>query len=87
VLVRSAADVIEAIGPLEEAQKSLPLAPDPLPARSLRDTTMLHSQIVAEDQLIRDLAATATAVAPAIMDLELDGKITRQAGGLLARVE
>jgi len=95
VLVRSAADVIEAIGPLEEAQKSLPLAPDAQPARSLRDTAMLHSQIlarlgpspVAEDQLIRDLAATATAVAPAIMDLELDGKITRQAGGLLARVE
>ncbi|MFT5272824.1 MAG: DNA processing protein [bacterium] len=41
---------------------------------------------VAEDQLIRDLATSSSRVAPAIMDLELDGKIKRHAGGLLARV-
>ena len=40
---------------------------------------------VAEDQLLRDLAVSATDVGPALVDLELDGKITRQAGGLLAR--
>ena len=95
LLVRSAQDVIEALGPLEQVQKSLPLPPAERPVRTLRETAALHTQIlarlgpspIAEDQLIRDLAATATAVAPVIMDLELDGKITRQAGGLLARVE
>lgn len=96
-LVRSGADVIEALGPLHPVQAQLPLAPtpDPKPRRTLRETAALHSQIlsrlgpspIAEDQLIRDLAATPTAVAPALMDLELDGKITRQAGGLLARVD
>lgn len=95
LLVRSAQDVIEAIGPLHPVQQDLPLEPAPKPERSLRETAALHTQIlsrlgpspVAEDQLIRDLCASATSVAPAIMDLELDGKITRQAGGLLARVK
>ena len=59
------------------------------------DTTppaALHAKILArlgpsplaEDQLIRDLGAGAEAVAPALLDLELDGRITRQPGGLLA---
>jgi len=74
-----------------------PAAPDTPPApppdkRSLRETAKLHQQILsrlgpsplAEDQLIRDLAAPAGRVGPALVDLELDGKITRQAGGLLA---
>ena len=97
LLVRSAEDVIEAIGALHPAptQQALQLEPVPLPKRNLRETAALHSQIlsrlgpspIAEDQLIRDLAASATRVAPAIMDLELDGNITRQAGGLLARVK
>jgi DNA processing protein len=63
--------------------------------RSLRETATLHSRIlerlgpspVAEDQLIRDLAAPAGAVAPALVDLELDGKVARHPGGLLARVD
>ena len=95
MLVRSAADVIEAIGPIAPVQDTLSLPDPPKRTRSLRETAKLHSQIltrlgpspIAEDQLIRDLAVTPTAVAPAIMDLELDGKIIRQAGGLLARVD
>ena len=39
---------------------------------------------LAEDQLIRDLGAGAAALAPALTDLELEGRITRQPGGLLA---
>ncbi len=39
---------------------------------------------MAEDQLIRDLAASAGRVGPALTDLELDGKIERRAGGLLS---
>lgn len=95
VLVRSADDIIEAIGPLAKATApELPL-PEPAAAqqpRSLRETAKLHELIlsrlgpspVAEDQLIRDLATHATRISPALVDLELDGKITRQPGGLLA---
>jgi DNA processing protein len=94
-LVRSAADVIEALpsDKPQETQAEMPLetAPEP-PARSLRDTAALHQQILqrlgpsplAEDQLIRDLGAPARSVAPALVDLELDGRITRQPGGLLS---
>jgi DNA processing protein len=68
-----------------------PPAPD---RRSLRETAALHQQIlsrlgpspVAEDQLIRDLATPAKLVAPVLLDLELDGQIQRQAGGLIARI-
>lgn len=95
VLVRSAEDVTSALAPL--AQPALPLdAPASAPAdkRTLRETALLHSQIlnrlgpspVAEDQLIRDLETTASEVAPALVELELDGQVERQAGGLLTRV-
>jgi DNA processing protein len=40
---------------------------------------------LAEDQLIRDLALPVQTVAPALTTLELDGQISRQPGGLLAR--
>ena len=93
-LIRSAEDVIEALGPAQ-----LPLAPpeiaEPAPERrTLGETAALHSQIlsrlgpspVAEDQLIRDLSAQAAEVAPALIDLELEGQIARRPGGLLSRV-
>ncbi|PSL19628.1 DNA protecting protein DprA [Shimia abyssi] len=98
-LVRSAEDVIEAlsdltgISPLDQPElPNLPPAQKPK-KRSLRDTSNLHMQIlnrlgptpVAEDQLIRDLKADTSDVAPVLVDLELDGKITRQSGGLLSR--
>ncbi|GGG72924.1 DNA processing protein DprA [Salipiger pallidus] len=62
--------------------------------RGLRETADLHSQILArlgsaplaEDQLIRDLAAPSGQVAPALTDLELEGRISRRAGGLLTIV-
>ena len=90
-LVRSADDVIEALAPRETASPTPAPVTQPRPA--LRNIAALHAMIlsrlgaapVAEDQLLRDLAVPATQVAPALIDLELDGKITRQAGGLLAR--
>ncbi|MEY1554756.1 DNA-processing protein DprA [Yoonia sp. R2331] len=96
LLVRSAADVIEALGTAPAADTvapELPLDP-PKPAKPLREVAALHDQILArlgpspmaEDQLIRDLAVGSTQVSPALVDLELQGKIARQAGGLLARV-
>ncbi|MDQ7070146.1 MAG: DNA-processing protein DprA [Rhodobacterales bacterium] len=100
-LVRNAADVIEALAPLakpaDPAQHSMDLgtAPPPPPEqRGLKETAQLHGQIlqrlgpspVAEDQLIRDLVTPARLVAPVLVDLELDGKIRRQPGGLLSLV-
>jgi DNA processing protein len=105
-LVRSANDVLEAIGlrghfmaqtgePVAEVPLSDPL-PGPVPQRrSLSDITAVHSQILArlgpsplaEDQLIRDLALPAAALAPALISLELEGRIARQAGGLLSRID
>lgn len=98
ILVRNAQDVIDALPQLlapkapPPPQTEMPLAPVSHPARSLRDIASLHAQILnrlgpsplAEDQLIRDLATPAHRVAPALLDLELDGRITRHPGGLLA---
>ena len=97
-LVRGVEDVLEALPPVAQpVQADLPL-PDPAhpqtppkPERSLAETAALHGQILerlgpsplAEDQLIRDLGASAGAVNPALTDLELEGRIRRQPGGLL----
>ena len=97
-LVRSAADVIEALGreaepaPAPEARAAIhPAAPE---RRSLAAAAALHGLILdrlgpsplAEDQLIRDLALPAAAIAPELVSLELEGRIRRQPGGLLSRV-
>ncbi|WP_442970005.1 hypothetical protein [Roseovarius sp. ZX-A-9] len=60
----------------------------------MRETADLHSVILdrlgpsplAEDQLIRDIGAPARNVAPVLVDLEIEGHIRRQPGGLLSRV-
>ncbi|SEG25971.1 DNA-processing protein DprA [Jhaorihella thermophila] len=100
-LVRNAEDVIAALPEHAEARMAEPEQPDllrdvppaPAPRRDLREVAALHRQIldrlgpspVAEDQLIRDMQAEAREVAPVLVDLELEGKITRQPGGLLSR--
>ncbi len=61
--------------------------------RSLGETAALHGQIldrlgpapIAEDQLSRDLKKPCSAVAPVLVELELDGKILRHPGGLISR--
>ncbi len=100
VLVRGSDDVLAVLPAFEDDMQEVvePVLPEPAaettPPRSLKETALLHQQIlnrlgpspVAEDQLIRDLSATASDVSPALVDLELEGQITRHAGGLLARV-
>ncbi|MDP5085812.1 MAG: DNA-processing protein DprA [Yoonia sp.] len=90
-LVRNAADIIETLQPVAEQEPTLDVVVPQ--TRGLRDTAALHSEIlarlgpapIAEDQLLRDIKASAMDVGPVLVDLELDGKIIRQAGGLLAR--
>lgn len=92
-LVRSAQDILEALGQFTcPPAISDPIAPPP--ARALTDISTLHSQIlarlgpspVAEDQLARDLNQPTSALAPALITLELDGHVLRQPGGLLSRL-
>lgn len=100
LLVRSAADVLEALGaPAQpEPEARMPLQPGVLPGpeapqRPLKDVALLHSMILsrlgpsplAEDQLVRDLNLTPAQLAPELLTLELDGRIARQPGGLLSR--
>ncbi len=73
-----------------------PPLPGPVPARRpLADVAALHGSILArlgpsplaEDQLIRDLALPPQMLAPALITLELEGRIQRQPGGLLSRLD
>lgn len=79
--------------PVRDAGGDLAL-PGPVPRRRpLSEMASLHGEILArlgpsplaEDQLIRDLALPPASIAPEILTLELEGKIERQAGGLLSR--
>lgn len=93
-LVRGSRDVLEALAPLAEPEAEAVAVPEAAPDRlSTAETRALHDDIlarlgpspVAEDALIRDLHRPAGQVAPALLALELDGRIERQAGGLLSR--
>lgn len=102
-LVRGAKDVVAALAPIVEdppdpPQPALcPEIPPGAPARSnsAADIPALHASILsrlgpsplAEDQLIRDLALPAGEVTPELLNLELDGRIARQPGGLLSRAD
>jgi DNA processing protein len=89
-LIRSAADVIDVLGKEDEKSET---TPEPAsPARTLRDMSDLHNQILsrlgpsplAEDQLIRDLDLPSQKITPELLNMELDGKIIRAPGGMLA---
>ncbi len=97
-LVRHAGDVAEALGLQggfcpQEAEAPHVLPGPAVQHRSLADIAAVHRQIlsrlgpspVGEDQLIRDLDMPSAVLAPALVALELEGEITRSAGGLLAR--
>ncbi|MEM1360548.1 MAG: DNA-processing protein DprA [Pseudomonadota bacterium] len=67
--------------------------PKPAPTkRPAMAQIKLHDRILArlgpspvsEDQLLRDLALPSGEVAPALIDLELEGRVLRQPGGLLS---
>ncbi len=96
-LVRSAQDVVQALPLLRSDRQPPPVLqpeprrPEPNPTVSQCPTVLqklildrLGPSPVAEDQLIRDISASAGEVGPVLVDLELAGKIQRQPGGLLS---
>ncbi|MCJ8138857.1 DNA-processing protein DprA [Falsirhodobacter halotolerans] len=95
-LVTRVADVLDGVGtvrptpvrPVVAARRSAPppapALPPAAPAPTLLD--LLGPAPVAEDQLIRDLGRPPADVAAEILMLELDGRVERQAGGMLVRV-
>ena len=96
-LVTSAADILEGLPPLQpivsSTENSAPLATPAPERRPWRQIAALHSLILerlaqrpmAEDELLRAAGATPQEAAPALLDLEMDGQITRHPGGVLAR--
>jgi DNA processing protein len=70
-----------------------PQAAPPSATRPHASHVALHQQILdrlgpsplAEDQLIRDIGVDAARVARELTDLELDGRVQREPGGLLTR--
>lgn len=98
LLIRGPQDVLESLGAPGEAMPEpdmhLPSLPGPTaPQRPLKEVALLHSMILdrlgpsplAEDQLMRDLNVTPAQLAPELLALELEGRVSRQPGGLLAR--
>lgn len=92
-LVRGPDDVMAALGPVTAALRPrraeaapAPVAVNPagLDARIL---ARLGPSPLAEDLLIRDLDLPPAAVAAGLLALELEGRVLRQAGGLLSRVD
>lgn len=93
-LVRSATDVIEAIGPATMPEPADLAEPADEPKRAIpHDIAKLHAEIlerlsaapIPEDQLIRDTGLPVHIATREISRLELDGRVDRAAGGLLSR--
>ncbi|MBO9408482.1 DNA-processing protein DprA [Shimia sp. R9_1] len=98
-LVRGAEDVLEVLTTLplraqpQAVPTDIPADPAPRRERNLRETAALHSEILgrlgpsplSEDQLVRDLSLSPQKLTPALLDLEVSGKITRLSGGLLCK--
>jgi DNA processing protein len=91
-LVRSAADVTEALAASLDAPAVPRRAAEPEPAVAAPAGTPFERRLlerlttapVAEDLLIRDLALPAAAVSAALLDLELAGRVQRHPGGLVS---
>ena len=89
-LVRSGKDIVDALARAEPAaptrtppeQTALPLPPPEQISRTI--LTLLGPVAVAEDALIRDTGLPARDVSQHLLSLELEGKIERQPGGMLA---
>ncbi|WP_353472932.1 DNA-processing protein DprA [Salipiger sp. H15] len=78
----------------EAPGRAVQVPPPPPERRSRAETRALHQRIldrlgpvpVPEDQVIRDLGGQVAQIAPALTDLELEGRLERRPGGLLSRL-
>jgi DNA processing protein len=95
VLVRSGEDVLAALARPEIVQPEPVAAPAPEEPKatipeamdlSRRILSLLGPSPLPEDQLIREIGRPAQEVAGQLVSLELEGKLCRQTGGMLARV-
>ena len=88
-LVRGPEDILELLATDEDAPLD---APAPVDERSLADTSALHMEILnrlgpspqSEDDIVRDVGGNVDAVSALLTELELQGRIERQSGGLLS---
>lgn len=87
-LIRSAEDVLEVLHahslPATEPPAQSGLASADIRGLDQRILELLGPSPIAEDQLIRDLGVPAATVASTLLDMEIDGAVQRQAGGLLS---
>ena len=89
-LVRSADDICAALVQNTSDKTEIPV---PQIVETKARVHDLHARIleklgpspIPEDHLIRDLGAGAPAVSVALIDLELDGKVIRDRGGMISR--
>ncbi|WP_347403038.1 DNA-processing protein DprA [Roseicyclus salinarum] len=96
-LIRGAEDVIELLGaavlrPAAAAPRPAterPRAAPPLPEGGLEALilSLLGASPLAEDQLVRDTGRPSREVSQALAVLEMSGRITRSAGGTVARAD
>lgn len=97
LLIRGASDAPEALGsataPDRISRNACPFCPAPeAPQRPLKEVAVLHSMILARAQSFGRRPASAGSerradrLAPELLTLELDGRIARQPGGLLTRI-
>lgn len=95
-LVRSAADVAEALQATLATAPAPEPPPDPDPAAAEPAATlgdelaqrligMIGAAPVGEDVLTREAGAPPAAVAAALLELELEGRVARHPGGLVSR--
>lgn len=91
ILIRSAQDVIDSLASMTKPrqahprQEKLPLTlPDQISEKILK---LLSPIPIAEDSLIRDVGRPTSEITPHLTALELDGKIRRHPGGMLALAE
>lgn len=89
-LVRSVDDIVDALQPVAQAaEPAAETKPSPkqqvIGALQRTILSQLGPTPVPEDQLLRDLGVSTAAAAAVIVDLELEGKLIRHPGGMLAR--
>lgn len=88
-LVRSAKDVIDALSLLDRPtyKKTTPrnkVMDTPTAEAHAKIMTLLSATAITEDIVIRDSGLPANTVSQHLMDLEIQGRIERQPGGMLA---